>query len=311
MPAATTSSMKVDVSLPPPLIMPPDEFFDDFKHAAVSGREILAQSSIDFVGLARDCEKAITLNLWHAGRIGGDAKSWRLFVSENDSKDGTKQVIKKFASENHQASASLRNLRRKSKAGQLSGKRTEELAQYREQCRKFVESGCSDYTIVVDWDAKGSWSTDGMLTGIYHLASMGEAYGMASISLMEHPGVALNEAGQPIIQNNWIHYDAWALRLGCDWDDYSKGMGGWKHSWLPPVGSPPVPVYSAFGGLCIYKTSDYIIGEYAGDDCEHVPFHRSIRQKTGKRLFLNPSQRTVMGWQEADPNEKAAAACQP
>jgi hypothetical protein len=77
-------------------------------------------------------------------------------------------------------------------------------------------------------------------------------------------------------------------------DDYSTGSGGWKHQWIPPCGSPPIPVRSAFGGLTIYRTAQYLSGKYDGADCEHVTFHKSIADHYGDGLYLNPSQRSIM-----------------
>ena len=53
---------------------------------------------------------------------------------------------------------------------------------------------------------------------------------------------------------------------------------------------------SAFGGMAIYDTYAYLKGTYDGSDCEHVPFHASIAERTGRRLYLCPSMRTVMRW---------------
>ena len=58
---------------------------------------------------------------------------------------------------------------------------------------------------------------------------------------------------------------------------------------MPPVGSPPFPMNSAFGGLCVYRTGAYLGGRYSGKnaDCEHVNFHRELADK-GWDLYLNP-----------------------
>jgi hypothetical protein len=120
---------------------------------------------------------------------------------------------------------------------------------------------------------------------------------MASVSLMQHPAY-LATGGEIELMPQWLHYDAWALRLNSDWDDYTAGVGGWKQQWLPPVGSPPIPVASAFGGMAIYDTHAYLHGIYDGSDCEHVTFHGSITGRLGQRMYLCPSMRTVMRWVE-------------
>jgi hypothetical protein len=61
---------------------------------------------------------------------------------------------------------------------------------------------------------------------------------------------------------------------------------------MPPVGSDPIPMNSAFGGLCLYRREAYLAGVYEGGDCEHVSLHRSM-QRAGYQLFLNPGSRYV------------------
>jgi hypothetical protein len=101
------------------------------------------------------------------------------------------------------------------------------------------------------------------------------------------------------LPGQWLHYDAWAYRLNSYWDDYTAGIGGWKHSHIPPVGSPPLAVCSAFGGMALYDTWAYLKGTYSGTDCEHVTFHQTIAERTGMRMYVDPAMRTVMHWLEA------------
>jgi hypothetical protein len=102
-----------------------------------------------------------------------------------------------------------------------------------------------------------------------------------------------------------LHYDCWALRLNSYWDDYTAGVGGWKYGFLPPVGSPPVPVCSAFGGMTIYDPMLFEAGVYDGSDCEHVTFHRSIAARSKLKLYLCPSLRMLMHWNLNDATHSA------
>jgi hypothetical protein len=69
----------------------------------------------------------------------------------------------------------------------------------------------------------------------------------------------------------------------------------WFGFWIPPKGSAPIKINSGFGGMAIYKTKFYLIGNYSGVDCEHVTFHYDIVNKNSKfNLFLNPSQVMLM-----------------
>lgn len=55
---------------------------------------------------------------------------------------------------------------------------------------------------------------------------------------------------------------------------------------------PLVPVYSAFGGLAIYRKSmlQGLFHDEASEDCEHVSLHQRIRERGGK-IFMNPNMR--------------------
>jgi hypothetical protein len=91
---------------------------------------------------------------------------------------------------------------------------------------------------------------------------------------------------------DFAHYDAYAARLNW-WEDRRQKSGFmWFHMLLPPVGSPPIRMNSAFGGLAVYRTEAFTAPgvHYAGGDCEHVALHKSMRQ-AGYGLWLNPGCR--------------------
>lgn len=289
-------------TIPESLIYPFDEFADAHNRAADKGREILSESSVAIVGLARDCEQPLSANLHRIEAMLHEFKDWSLHVESNDCIDKTADVLADFCfKHSSHASFRYRALSRERYSSEFGGRRTLALAEYRTDCQEWVReraNGC-DYTIVMDFDMHGGWSYRGLLAGFGFLAGMNDAYGMSSVSLAEHPVPTLNESKEPVIRKCWTHYDAWALRgVGqddCYWDAYTAGFGGWAHHYLPPVGSQPVIVSSAFGGMTIYKTGDYLSGRYEGSkDCEHVSFHKSISQTSGGRLYLCPSMRTVM-----------------
>ena len=114
------------------------------------------------------------------------------------------------------------------------------------------------------------------------------AGGMASYSLIRMP----QEGGQVGV----AHYDAWAARPVCWWRDRKDEIGfTWFSAFLPPVGAPPCPMNSAFGGLAVYWTEAFLSGGYSGEDCEHVPHHRRMA-KAGWQMYLNPGCRYIAAW---------------
>jgi hypothetical protein len=278
-------------------------FGDDFERIVEVGRAALAESRVAFVGLARNCATHLAGNLARLEILAQGCRDWRLHIETNDNEDATDQVLADFCGHYRRATFTSQRLNRQQFTAEFAGQRTQALAEYRTACQRWVAENAADadLVVVVDWDAWGGWSHVGLLHGVGSLLETPDAFGMASVSLMQHMQLEQDREGIAKTIPAWLHYDAWALRLNSSFDDYTAGMGGWKHHWIPPIGSPPVPVCSAFGGMAIYEPSAYLAGTYDGSDCEHVTYHASVAAKTGRRLYLNPSMRMVMHWiPEAD-----------
>src|SRR5690606_25877940 len=73
--------------------------------------------------------------------------------------------------------------------------------------------------------------------------------------------------------NKCFQYDAWAFRhRGEDRALTTREVN--RMAWRR--GEQLVPVNSVFGGLAVYRMEAFLSGQYSGDDCEHVTFHRSL-----------------------------------
>lgn len=281
-------------TMPAALWTPSNAFAEDYIRKVAEGRERLKNARVAFVGLARNCAHSLSQNLQMAEQLGAMCGSWSLHIESNDCHDTTLDVLVDFCNGRSHATFHYQVLGREHYQSEFSGRRTIALAEYRDACQRWVKACASDadYVFVIDWDAAGGWNEYGALNGIGWLVEMQGAYGMASTSLFQH-----DWGSGP----QWCHYDLWALRgIGqprCFFDSYRNGCGTFGFTWLPPVGSEPVLVASAFGGMCIYRTDAYLKGTYDGvNDVEHVPFHQSIAKATGQHLYLNPSQRMLMSW---------------
>jgi hypothetical protein len=289
------------MKIPQHLVYPLEPFAADFKRTMEAGAEAFRDSRVTFVGLARNCEEHLAANLKRFEQLVEDCGQWRLHIETNDNTDGTDQVLADFCAAHRQATFTSQRLGREHYGAEFAGRRTIALAEYRTACQRWVADTCPTYdlVVVIDWDAWGGWSHSGVMHGIGALHATPDAYGMAGLALIQYPVMAMGEDKKPKLVADFVNYDAWAYRLNSYWDDYTAGLGGWKHQHIPAVGSPPFAVCSAFGGMAMYDTFAFLRGHYDGEkDCEHVAFHRSIAERTGQRLYLDPSMRMVMHWLE-------------
>ena len=278
----------------PDVLLPPDpEFAEDYARKVELGRTFAAEARVAFVAICRNAMPWLPRTLDLVERTGACFKSWSAFVFENDSKDGTKEVLKKW-SDHGQRSVSLNINHRPHLSHTIERDRTVALAEYREQCQHWVRHRDPvDYVIVFDTDPWGGWSIDGVMTSIAWMALDHSWYGLASYSWCE-----MNVGGTPFA----AQYDAFAARL----NHWQRRDQQWFHHWMPAVGSPPVEFNSAFGQLAVYRADSYLAGKYGGHDCEHCVFHRSIAEggrlwnDEHYRLGLNPSSRCISFWVPTD-----------
>lgn len=259
-----------------------DSEYDDLYRDMVSrGKEIASKSKIAVVGLARNCEENLRNSLLLLQELGACFDWPKGFVFENDSADNTQRALYRDKPAWLDVRCDALDL------PHLTGferDRTIALARYRNICRDWVATNASDadFVAVVDLDADGGFSVDGVLNSLAWLEKHDDAAGMGSFSLLR-----ITEDGK----DHFAHYDAWSARLNW-WSDRRSVIGhAWFHQLFPPAGGPPIRMNSCFGGLAVYKAAAYMAGRYVGGDCEHVPFHRSIAETTGLSMYLNPGSR--------------------
>ena len=289
--------ISLDISKHPDLALPVDyEFAGAYADAVCEGALVAVRSKVAIVGLARNIAGILPLTRQRIAETVRHFAKWKLVVFENDSTDGTKQELEQWAADDpeHVVVQLVDNGR-----PHLHGferERVVALADYRNRCREMVRQHMpeADYVIVLDLDAWGGWSVNGIINGIGWHVRIPKAGCMASTSLFKHGGTLIDGKAP------WAHYDNWAYR----WLGWTPRLGPWFTFWLPPPGAPPIDVNSAFGGCGIYKTQPYLEAEYSGDDgdCEHVNFHRMMKRK-GWTVHLNPAQRCVMTWLAEEDEE--------
>lgn len=270
---------------------PVDPEYQAYYDAGVEGgNKVAADTDAVIVAIARNSMPALPNTLLLAAAVARRFRSCKMFVFESDSEDETPQVLDAVAADH----ASWFTVKHETLGGidarGFEPERTVRLAYCRNQCLDWVRANAADspWTIVLDTDPAGGFSVDGVFNSVYRIAERMTEHGplrpggMASYSLYRSAaGIA--------------HYDAWAARPNW-WRDRREEIGfNWFSFFLPPVGSPPMPMNSAFGGLAVYQTAAFLSGGYSGGDCEHVPHHRRMRE-AGYQMFLNPGCRYISVW---------------
>jgi hypothetical protein len=247
--------------------------------------KLVEKSSVAFLGCARDCVDAVESSINNLQELGSLFKSSRIFIFENDSSDGTSELLRRISE------PSGFYLLQEAGLDGVFPLRTQRLSYGRNRLFRHALTYSPDYIVVVDLD------------GIVDFSRVREGL----ISCMTLPDVW--DAVFPV--NSGEYFDLWALRHSKLFPyDYEFHMND-----LPPVLqqrsvidyvmrgqhlfdfkslSGWLRVESAFGGMGIYKSEVFRYSSYRGDDengvrrCEHVHFHESTERST-KRLYMNPN----------------------
>lgn len=291
----------MEVKTPGDVIELDPEFADAYHDAAIAGMTLARSSKVLVTGLARNIANIAPLTMKRLEGLSKLFKEFQVHVVENDSTDGTPDLIREWQP-GFKVTLDSSTLDRPHLPASREAERTIALAEYRQRGVRFAESLDIEYVIVLDWDAWGGFLNEGVLTSLHYLSNNNNKgiferdgyFAMASIGLAQFPG-----------SDNWFNYDAWAHRPLWSWRQRPEM---WYHHFVPPFGCPPIEVSSAFGGLCVYNVDDFITGQYSGrhlgsGDCEHVAFHRSIAKATGKSMALNPSSVGLMFWNLDEDSE--------
>lgn len=267
------------------------------EHVAI-GRDTARRLPAVVVGIARNAMPHLENTLSLVKELRNGFNGFQMYVYENDSVDDTAEVLDRFAASNDWFSVKHGSIGGEDLRG-FEPERTHRLAACRNECHDYVRRNASNttYTIVMDLDPHYGFSVDGVFSSAYWLGRLSgstatrSAGAMASYSLWSEVD---EESGFRRI----AHYDAWAARLNTFRDRREEIGFAWFSAMLPEVGSPPIPLYSAFGGLCVYMTDAFLstgLNPYEGGDCEHVFLHKKMRS-AGWQLYLNPGCRYVAHW---------------
>lgn len=273
----------------------PEDFWDvdyvkSYKEHVEYGRVEARRQKLAVVSICRNAMPYLTNTLRLVDELAGLWRDCSFYIYENDSTDETAKVLDHFAIRQW-VTVEHDTLGGEDSRG-FEPERTVRLAKCRTKCQEWVRRNAADagYVMVLDTDPHGGFSVDGVLNSLGWFCEMlGESFHRREPGAMASHSLFMRDEGNGKGPFGIAAYDSWASRLNW-WED--SRAHNWFHALMPPVGSDPIPMNSAFGGLCLYRREAYLAGVYEGGDCEHV-FHHKAMQQAGYQLFLNPGSRYI------------------
>ena len=271
---------------------------DMVEHTIRVGKDIAANRSVSFVGIAKDSAPWIERNLELALVTGQQFKGWSGYVYENDSTDETVNLLEEFRSQ-YSSNFSYDSDKRpdleyaRDHSDPYHYIRASKLADARN--RYADKPYNTDYICVVDWDIKGGWWVDGFFHSIALLQYVPNAGCMSAYGVLGSPcGEKRLESCDPKYR---LMYDSFAYRdINANTVYNIKDVHKYNHIKCN-VGEEPMPVKSNFGGISVYKREAFEGLRYSvvhhkpydgAVDCDHVVMNRQIIDR-GYGVYMNPS----------------------
>lgn len=260
-----------------------------------NGYSKMLESSVVVCSIIRNCEKQLTRNIPKIEELRSKFKNSSVVIFENDSLDLTKSVLKNWSNNSHNIFVKYENFKvetipKKNLNGVnrfYSYQRISKMVQYRNQYMSFLNDSEKDfdYVIIIDLDIE-----DFSIDGIAHSFGLSKLWDVITAN-----GYSYSE----ILKKRY--HDTYALiEYGTedqDQNEHAIKTNRKKWSFLKP-GLPLIPVFSAYGGLAIYrykaiKNKKYRIIPNSNArievKCEHVSLHNDMQRDGFTRIYINPN----------------------
>ena len=258
----------------------------------------LKDSTLIICGIIRDAEKSLKRNIPIINSLCDKAKDYKIVIYENDSKDKTKLILKNWSVSRGTEKVHVQHndniikdrviplFKEVSCNPFYSSKRIEKMVYLRNQYVSYIKrmKWEADYIIVVDLDVSVLF-----LEGILSSFSLNiqwdaiTAYGYSFSPFLKkryHDAYALVEFGKEMEPHTELKINALASKYG-----------GMKYN------DSPLRVFSAFGGLAIYRYEAFKDVEYRlifNNDkfvevyCEHYSVYYQMKKRGYDQIFINP-----------------------
>lgn len=251
--------------------------------------------NVAICSIVRNCEKNLKKNIAIVEKLRDSFKSSHVIVFENDSVDKTKKILKSWNEKSKNVIINCRDENEKTiPYNDLGGynkyfseHRIAKMANYRNNYLEILE-GLNinfDYVVVIDLDVS---HID--LNGIIHSFQMSKQWDVIT---------ANGHSRSPSLKKRY--HDTYALvEIGNENKSQTERIihqNQYKWAFLQK-GMPLIPVYSAFGGIAIYKYEvikglryDVISNNDSRVQvkCEHFSLHDNMIKRNNAKIFINPN----------------------
>lgn len=262
-----------------------------------TGKARLKEKSVIVCGIIRNGEIGLKKNIPVIDKLCDMAKSYHVVMFENDSVDNTKQILRQWAQKRPSVHISTEDFHTQTIPSSVSNganrffsySRISKMAEYRNKYMEYIAEHQlkADYVIVVDMDVRRIG-----LKGILDSFARSEQWdAIASNGYIYSPSACFRKR----------YNDTYAL-VECGREHVSQteeSIAGNQYRWafLKP-GMPLMAVYSAFGGMAIYKYEAICNCKYEvlpnADSrvevrCEHFSICEQMHKNGYGRIFVNPN----------------------
>lgn len=257
----------------------------------------LSEKTIIVCSIVRNCATNLERNIKVINELCSLVKDFSIIVFENDSTDNTKEKLKEWQNKQKNTYISLNDynventIPEKEKNSKVnpffSRRRIEKMAFYRNKYLEVIkqENLTADYVVVVDLDVEK-----------IEIKSIIDSFQYMDFwDCITANGYSISPRG------SWRYHDTYAL---CEYEEQNEPQTEQKitdnqYKWsFMRRNMPFIKVFSAFGGIAIYKYEAIMSSQYdvlENDDphvevyCEHYALHRGMAMNSYKEICINPS----------------------
>lgn len=261
-----------------------------------NGFEKMSYSTVTICSIVRDCNRNLKKNINVIEELRRFFKSSNVIVFENDSIDGTKETLSKWNNDYQNVSIYSDNYNQQTIPKEdingvnryYSEHRMTKMTMYRNNYLRVLNNDLEhnpDYVILIDLDI-GKVS----INGIAHSFGLADQWDVVCANGYFYDAPFRKK-----------YYDSYALvEIGNEKQPQTEeSISQTRNSWsfLRP-GMPLIPVYSAFGGLSIYRFEAIHGHKYRvikNNDktievrVDHFSLFQDIREAGFTRIFINPT----------------------